>query len=207
MSNSHSHAEEEFRAALAARGLIPPSDLILGRIARCGTVAKPRSGDGAYLLHLDGVPSGGFQNHADGHGWESWCAHDARPTTPQDRAQFAARLDAARRVAEAERAATTTEAKKQAEESWTAAHPAAVHPYLARKGVMPHGLRVFDDNLVVPIRDVDGGLHSIQTIMPTGEKRFLRGGRKAGCFFPIGAPSNEVTIRHRRRLCNRGHRS
>jgi putative DNA primase/helicase len=33
---------------------------------------------------------------------------------------------------------------------------------------------------------VDGNLHSLQFIAQNGEKRFLTGGRKSGCFFVIG---------------------
>ena len=67
---------------------------------------------------------------------------------------------------------------------WEAAHPApADHPYLLRKQVGPHGLRCDSaGNLIVPLRDVEGLLHTIETITPEGEKRYLAGGAKAGHF-------------------------
>ena len=73
---------------------------------------------------------------------------------------------------------------------WEAAHPApADHPYLLRKQVGPHGLRCDSaGNLIVPLRDVEGVLHTIETITPAGEKRYLAGGAKAGHFCTIGGP-------------------
>jgi putative DNA primase/helicase len=73
---------------------------------------------------------------------------------------------------------------------WEAAHPApADHPYLQRKQVGPNGLRCDSfGNLIVPLRDVEGVLHTIETITLTGEKRYLTGGAKAGHFCTIGEP-------------------
>jgi putative DNA primase/helicase len=64
---------DSFRAALAARDIIPPVEVIAdGRIHRCDAVGKHGKGDAAYLLHLDPVPVGGFENWRDGKGWETW---------------------------------------------------------------------------------------------------------------------------------------
>ena len=73
---------------------------------------------------------------------------------------------------------------------WDAAQPApADHPYLRRKQVGPHGLRCDSaGHLIVPLRDVEGVLHTIESITPAGEKRYLAGGAKAGHFCTIGGP-------------------
>src|SRR5438270_4517998 len=64
-----------FRLAAAARGVILPPDVIDdGEIHRCDTTGRHGEGDGAYLLHLDGLPAGGFQNHQDGQPWQNWHA-------------------------------------------------------------------------------------------------------------------------------------
>ncbi len=53
---------EQFRAALAARDIIPPEPIIAdGRLHRCDAVGPRGHGDAAYLLHLDGVPTGGIE--------------------------------------------------------------------------------------------------------------------------------------------------
>jgi hypothetical protein len=58
--------------------LVPPERIEAdGRIHRCDVDARNEEGDGAYLLHLDGIAAGGFENWQNG-GWQDWCAKDAR---------------------------------------------------------------------------------------------------------------------------------
>ena len=47
--------------------------------------------------------------------------------------------------------------------------------------------------LLIPLRD-GAELHSLQTIAADGGKRFLPGGRVAGCYFSIGKPGDTVCI-------------
>jgi putative DNA primase/helicase len=62
------------------------------------------------------------------------------------------------------------------------------HPYLLRKRVQAHGeLREYRGALVLPLRNPDGELCSLQLIHPDGTKRFLTGGRVAGCYFQLAA--------------------
>ena len=77
---------DRFRAALAARGIVPPESVIAdGSIHRCDAAGRNGKGDAAYLLHLDGIPAGGLENWRDGKGWESWCFDLGRtdPLTPE----------------------------------------------------------------------------------------------------------------------------
>lgn len=61
------------------------------------------------------------------------------------------------------------------------------HPYLARKGVGVYGLYVNNSgDLVVPLKDAQGKLWSLQRIKENGEKPFEKDARKQGCFHTIG---------------------
>jgi putative DNA primase/helicase len=96
---------------------------------------------------------------------------------------------------EADEARRRAEARERAAAIWRAAPPADDgHPYLARKGIKANGLRLHKGALVVPIRDADGVLHSLQFIDEDGTKRYLTGGRVAGCYFSIGKPGHTVCI-------------
>ncbi len=66
--------------------------------------------------------------------------------------------------------------------------------YLKIKKIGSHGLREYKGNLVVPAYDQDGKLWTLQFISATGEKRFLAGGRKKGCYFTIGLLDNADKI-------------
>ncbi|MGH8772232.1 MAG: PriCT-2 domain-containing protein, partial [Burkholderiales bacterium] len=96
-----------------------------------------------------------------------------------------------RQQAEAEEATRRADAKERAAAIWNVGTPASDnHPYLKRKGVQAHGLRLHKGCLVVPLRDVNGDMHSLQFIPPDSEKTYLRDGSKTACYFAIGGKPN-----------------
>lgn len=93
----------------------------------------------------------------------------------------------AMRQREAERARAAAQASAHAGTVWSqSAQPDPKHPYLVRKKIKAHGIRQLNDRLVIPLRDADGKLWSVEYIHQDGTKRFLSGGRKRGCYFSIG---------------------
>ena len=95
---------DQFRTAAEARGILLPDHLEAdGKLHRCplweGAHGKT---DGAYLLHLDGVPAGGFQNFRDGLDWENWRADIGRQLTSEEEAANRARMEAQRAERDAE---------------------------------------------------------------------------------------------------------
>ena len=209
----------QFRAAAAARGLLLPDRLDAdGKLHRCelrdGAKGKK---DGAYKLHLDGVPAGGFQNFRDGLDWENWRADIGRSLTPEEEAAARARMDAQRAEREAEAKAKRDKARRKANAIWNGAKPAPDdHPYLTRKGVPSFGLRFgswpkwvevrpgqweetrIGNALLVPMRSPSGTLHSLQAIYPEKidgrDKDFLPHGEKAGKFHLIGEISADLPL-------------
>lgn len=91
-----------------------------------------------------------------------------------------------------------TQRQQQASESvatlWAQADAAKDHPYLSAKGIKGHGVKVFGDKLLIPMRDTAGKLHSLQTIGTDGAKLFHPGGRVKGCYFGIGKPAGVLIV-------------
>jgi len=86
----------------------------------------------------------------------------------------------------AETAARQNKANKIADWILSRANPVTTHAYLNAKKVESHGdLREYRDTVVLPLRDTNGKLHSLQFIGADGSKNFLTGGRVAGCFFTL----------------------
>ncbi len=182
-----------FRDAIRATGIEPPDEIIAdGQIHRFSTNGK-HSKNGWYVLHLDGVHAGAFGDWRTGTN-ETWTAAPAEKLPQTDREAQRKRLEEIKRQRKAEQAQRHAEAKARANAIWSAATPAVGHPYLARKGVHPHGVRVYKDSLIVPVRDIDGEIHSVQFITSDGDKRFLTGGRVAGCMYVIGDLEMAQTI-------------
>lgn len=186
---------QQFRTAMTARRIVPPADLLAdGRIHRCDAEGKSGKGDAAYLLHMDGIPAGGFENHRDGLGWETWRADSGQPLSHAEEAANLERIAAARLQREAEEAQRRRQAQQTAQQRWQAASPCTNHPYLAAKGIGAHGLRQQGNVLLVPMRDDTGTLHSLQFIDAEGGKRFLKDGRTGGYYFGIGKPDGALCI-------------
>lgn len=209
----------QFREAAAARGLVLPDRVeVDGKLQRCEVSGAGKGKkDGAYLLHLDGVPAGGFENHRDGLGWETWKADIGRKLTPEEEAAHRRAVEAQRAAREAEAKAKRDKARKRAHGLWNAAAPAPDdHPYLVRKGVPSYGLRVgswpkwtqdaasqwketrIPGALLVPVRSASGTLHSLQAILSERvdgqEKLFLPHGEKTGKFHLIGDPAEGLPL-------------
>jgi putative DNA primase/helicase len=181
---------EQFLAALVERNIVPPDPIVAdGRLHRCHAVGPRGRGDAAYLLHLDSVPAGGFENWRDGLGWESWRYQGGQALTPAEGEVLARVYEASKAARDEEARQRNERARQVAAQIWAAARPAPHdHLYLTRKGVDAHGLRVFKGVLVVPVRDLAGQLHSLQFISAGGVKRFLKGGRIQGLCGWIGEP-------------------
>ena len=192
----HRDPTDEFAETLKAAGLRldgpPVMDGELHRVLVEG--GSPGSRDGAYVGHLDGHPSGFFQNHKTGQR-ANWRASGQRLD--------AARVEAVRAETAAKRQARQAERRadqnRNAVSLWhaMAKMPEAnwEHPYLAGKGVSD-GYRTPDikvdekGNLVVPISDADGNCISAQRIGPKGFKNFEKGCQVTGGRYVIGGQPN-----------------
>jgi putative DNA primase/helicase len=181
--------------AASKRGLIIANPVADGCVHRCSIADKPKGNqDGAYLLHTDGFPCGGFQNHTDGLGWQDWRTDIGRKPTRQEIIAQQAKTDEARRQREIERHQRHESAAAKAAHLWECARPAINHSYLVKKNIKAHGVRQLKDALIIPIYDESNRLVNAQFISSIGEKRFLFGGRKRGCFFVIGDLSKHILI-------------
>ncbi|MCU0973196.1 MAG: DUF3987 domain-containing protein [Burkholderiales bacterium] len=186
----------EFREAIRSAGLTPPDEIEAdGELHRFSSNGKRGDTAGWYVLHVDGVPAGAFGC------WRSeikrqWRADIGRAMTEAEREQHRKRMDAATAKREQAEHELREEARQRAAREWAAAKPAPdSHPYLTRKGVKAHGLRVdAEGRLLVPVRDRTGDWQSLQRITLDGVKRFLPGGRVAGGYYAIGRPAGTICI-------------
>lgn len=191
---SASDAVDSFRAAILAAGLAAPdvieADGALHRFASDG-----RRGDdsGYYLLHLDGLPAGTFGCWRAGIK-QTWHAESGRTFTAEERRAHRERIETMRRQRQADEAERQRKAAEWAARLLREAAPSPDgHPYLARKGVKSHGLRVSGETLLIPMYH-GGELVSVQMIEPDGTKRFAPGGRTKGAYYPIGKPDKLLCI-------------
>lgn len=194
MSALHSDA---FLQAMAEAGLTMHKPALLGDGAlhryRVAT-DKAGSTNGWYVLHLDDKPFGAFGSWKTGQS-ESWTATAYQAMSEAERKALAVRMAAAKLARDAEQAAVHAAAGKRALGLWNRAKPATDdHPYLVRKQVHAFGVRDLRGQLVIPLRNAEGDLCSLQFIGADGKKTFLTGGRKRGCYHAIGRPQAALCI-------------
>ncbi|MGH8478355.1 MAG: hypothetical protein ACREXK_01960 [Gammaproteobacteria bacterium] len=124
----------EFKAAMCARGLIPPEIIEPGKLHRFSTNGRARDDAGWLKLFTDsqGGVFGDFRSGLS----ETWQAKREKPFTPAEREEFRRRCEHERLEREAEQARRHAEARDKARSLWTAAPRVIWHPYLRR--IFPH---------------------------------------------------------------------
>ena len=141
--------------------------------------------NGWYVFHGDHGAFGNWKTNLT----VSWSDRNQNDISPKEYRKLIERERAERLRNESLRHA---EAAAAARSIWAESVPATEHPYLTRKQVQPHGIRVSGDRLVVPMT-IDTHIHSLQFITDDS-KKFMSCGRVKGCYFPIGSLTNQIWI-------------
>ncbi|WP_320008129.1 zincin-like metallopeptidase domain-containing protein [Maridesulfovibrio sp.] len=181
------NAVQEFTKALQEAGLDLQGQqpIMDGTLQRVPVIdGKPNSKDGAYKGFLDARPAGFIQNHKTGLKM-NWKA-DGHELSAEEKALLKAQAAQKRIEREKALAEQREKASKRSFAKWTNAKWATKQQeYLQKKGVPAYGVKVNErGDLLVPGRDTNSHIHTLQTITPDG-KLFEKGGLKAGMFHTI----------------------
>lgn len=187
-----------FQTFCKSHGLIVESIIDDGEIHRVPHTSSKRGAlDGWYILHTSGkFPVGICGDWKTPEMRYQWMAETGRTLTFQERIEHDRWVAQVRAKQKAEREAKQEKAAERAEDEVGAYFDASEdHPYLVRKRVKPHGIKIDRaGKLVVPIYSEDGEIISHQTIDSDGTKRFLKGGRVEGGFFEIRGTRQVVFV-------------
>lgn len=188
---------DNFRQAMALAALsMFKGDLVGDGVFHRYRVEGDKAGskNGWYVLHTEGQPFGAFGSWKTGQS-KTWFEGAQETMTDAERKALAVRMASAKLARDAEQAAVYTSARQRARCLWEKSKPAdGNHDYLVSKAVPAYGIKLLRSQLVIPLRDADGTLHSLQFIGPDGRKTFLTGGRKRGCYHAIGRPDRALCI-------------
>ena len=172
-----------------AQGLLIKELIPDGQIHRVAHISSKKGAvDGWYILHLSGkIPVGVCGCWKEPSFESKWVADTGRAMTFSERLEHDKLIAEIRSKREADRLASQQVAAEKAEdEVSTYADASADHPYLVRKRIEPHGIKIDRaGRLVVPVSDSSGEILSYQTIDADGNKRFLKGGKIEGGFYEL----------------------
>lgn len=181
---------QEFADALKAHGLLVEGEPVMdGRWHRVAVDGDRRGvTSGSYRGFLDGVPNGQIMNYRMGQEAVKWVA-TGTTIDPTERANLQAQAATRAAEREAERAAQAERGAQEARTLLRGAEPIdseMQHPYLERKNAFPFSdVRVKEGALLVPMHNAAGPVRNVQSISPSGEKRYIAGAEKTGLFHMI----------------------
>ena len=186
--------EVQLANAISAAGMDPPIPLLLdGKLHRFDTDKKGAK-TGWYIAYGDGIPAGSFGNWKEGF-QSSWCADVGRDMTVAEQMAHARRMDELRKERDKQLKRQHDTAADTVQIIWDGAHAAPDdHPYLLRKRVQPHGLRVTGDGRLISPLYKDGDLRSLQYIAGDGVKKFHGQGESTGCYDVVGTGGNRIFV-------------
>lgn len=184
---------EEFAQVLKEAGFILPRNSLPemdGKRHRVATEGdKAGATSGVYQGFLDGRPAGWYQNHRASEGKINWVSSGSHTYDPIDTMKQRAQAAQKRWDREQQSQHAFAQMGQSLAHQWNNMPPAPeTHAYLARKKVPAvEGVRLDQyGNLVVPLRNPDGELRSLQYIKPDGTKNLKKGAEKTGNFFVVG---------------------
>lgn len=188
------HPIDAFKDAIRSAGYEPPQDINPGQFHRFSANGK-RSDTAGFCKLFDDLRGGIFGDFRNGITHE-WQAQKPETMTAEQRQQHREAVERARQEREAELARVQQETREKAARIWAASPPANDnHPYLVRKQVKAFNIRESRGSLVIPVASADGTLQSLQFIDADGNKLFLKGGMKRGCYFSFGGkPVDRVIV-------------
>ncbi|WP_394807502.1 toprim domain-containing protein [Nitrosomonas sp.] len=191
-----SQVTENFRQSMQDAGIYYSGEIVAdGKLHRIRSENhKIGTQNCAYVLHIDGgKPAGYFEN------WVASTKHTwtTRKLTRGFHAFSHKEITEAKLQRDIEQRQKHAAAAIKAVNIWNRCKPItkqSEHLYLVNKRIQPHGARIYGDALVIPIYNESDELVNLQFISLNGEKRFLSGGRKRGCFHIISDLSQCILI-------------
>lgn len=190
---NHFEIIADFKQALLDAGIIYLGDIIAdGKLHRFHVEGdKAGSQNGAYVLHADQHSAGWFQDFKQGIEGTWRARGNSAQLTQADKAA----IEQAKQQRQQEQQTRHEKAADKARYTWSVSTPAKTFPYLTKKNIQAHGARVTKNKLLAtPLFNKQKELVNLQFISADGQKRFLSGGRKKGCFWWIGMPTQTIVI-------------
>lgn len=163
-------------------GLPEPS----GRIVRFRAPGdKGDAKSGYYFFHADAPANGEVGT------WRGDIKHKWR-AQGRSRRHPSVSFDERRRERQRQREEEQERAALEARHRWKDGQTVHQHPYLTRKGIGPHGARLWRERLIIPIYSPQGVITSAQYIFGDGSKRFHPKGEISGGVYLIGPRPGDI---------------
>lgn len=148
---------------------------------------------GAYCIFTEGWPAGWVQDWRKGEAI-TWClerknldeaGHSFFDDERYKKAVELSKKHQAELLAQREMEQALASEKARITFEGINSYPDIRFPYLHNKRVLSYGLKLANNLLLVPLRNINGQVKSLQYISPEGDKKYFPGAQKKGAFFSI----------------------
>ncbi len=175
-----------FRMKMQEFGLEPPGAIVTDGSLQRFRIGNRRDLSGWYVFHYGDICGASFGNWATDLK-ETWCSKDTRSLTDKEAAEYQEKIRKGTRLRKEQESRNHEAARKNAQDRLSKSKPASPdHAYFQRKNVKPYdGIHQEKNTLLVPLRDSEGQIWSVQEIYPDGKKKFPFGTKKKGNSFTI----------------------
>jgi putative DNA primase/helicase len=172
------------RNVMLDNGMTPPDTIITdGHLHRFNDESgKPNN---YYTVHCDGRAAGIVGSWKTGIKVKFKAEGQYPKLTDQQRLDFKIERHRQQLIRKAEQLKLHNDAARKAAYINQHSIPVINHPYLSKKRVKAHGLRIYKGSLVIPVFNQDT-LVSVQLIDDLGTKRFLAGSKLKGSYSQLG---------------------
>jgi putative DNA primase/helicase len=174
-----------FYEALQAHGIpAPKEDVTSGRVIRWGHNKR------YWAVRFEGGYS--FGDFVDGQKWEAFENNCDREKCKKEIREIQKRV-------QEEKSAEQEKVAVEVRKIWENATTCETHLYLEKKQIKSYGLKIQNDNLLIPLLNEDGNVVSLQKIFFDRKqnkfiKMFYTGARTKGCFCILGNIDRETII-------------
>lgn len=175
--------EEEFASKLQALGLdVQGTPIMDGTIQRVPLQGREVGNkNGAYCGYMDGIPAGWAQNYTTGEKIKFIAT--GHVLSDAEKAHQQAERVQKLQEREAKRLAQHNIVGDEAFLEFEKAQNVFAHQYLEEKSIFPVGIKINEQNqLLIPIKDINDQVRGIQYITPDGDKFYKKGMEKQGNF-------------------------
>ncbi len=178
---------KKLREAMRNNAIFCPVDIVadgeVHRFSNKGEINK----SSWYVLHenSNGSFGGVYGDWKMGKSYK-WSSFKGT-ASPQQQQDMKRSIDQAKQFHKNETTERHHKASLKAREIWSKLNDSGTSPYLKTKQVKAYGIRFgSSEPISIPLCDISGKLWSLQFIDSKGGKRFLKGGKKKGCFHTLG---------------------
>jgi putative DNA primase/helicase len=187
---------EDILRAMADAGIGCDASIVLdGAIHRFTAVGdRSRSDNGWYIAYDGDICTAVFGSWKTGEKHQ-WCSVREQKMNADDRRRYQQQIKQAEKTRIEEQASIHAKCRNRAAEIWKKAATNGIehNQYVTRKKITAYGARTNErGNLIVPLMDIEGVIHSLQFITPDGTKKFMTGTAKKGHFCYVAAPGVRV---------------